>query len=128
MREYQRSSTDALVLLGGQVAEFKGRMPGLAEEAVVSMRSGQPVFPIGGFGGCTRDVAETLGLVEPWAGSRNGWPGRRKFEEWTGLDLNDGLSPEENEALADTPFIRQAVMLVPRGVHRLRRQEPERIR
>lgn len=126
MREFQRSSTDARVLLGGQVVNYKGRMPGVAEEALVSLRAGQPLFLIGGFGGCARDVAETLGLVEPWARSRNGWPGRRKFERWTGRNLNNGLSSEENEALASTPFIGQAVMLVLRGMHRLRKQGRQR--
>ena len=125
MREHQRSSTDARVLLGGQVANYRGRMPGVAEEALMSLRAGQPVFLIGGFGGCTRDIAETLGLVGPWAGSRNGWPGRRHLEQWTGRDLNNGLSTEENEALASTPFIGQAVTLVLRGVSRLRRQRSE---
>ena len=125
MREFQRSRTDARVLLGGQVADFKGNMPGVAEEALVSLRAGQPVFLIGGFGGCAREIAETLGLVEPWDGSRNGWPGRRRLEKWTGRDLNNGLSSEENEALASTPFIGQAVMLVLRGVNRLRKQKPE---
>ena len=126
MREFQCSATDARVLLGGQVANYKGRMPGVAEEALVSLRAGQPVFLIGGFGGCARDVAETLGLVEPWAGSRNGWPGRRNLEEWTCRDLNNGLSPQENEVLASTPFIGRAVMLVLRGVHRLRQHEWKR--
>ena len=125
MREIQRSCTDARVLLGGQVEKFKGNMPGVAEEALVSLRAGQPVFLIGGFGGCARDIAETLGLVEPWDGSRDGWGGRRRLEEWTGRDLNNGLSAEENHALASTPFIGQAVMLVLRGVNRLRKQRSE---
>ena len=126
MREFQRSSTDIRVLLGGQVANYKGRMPGVAEEALLSLQARQPLFLIGGFGGCARDVAETLDLAEPWAGSRNGWPGRREFEEWTSHDLNNGLSLEENQALATTPFIGQAVMLVLRGMsHRLRGQERE---
>ena len=126
MRKFQCSSTDARVLLGGQVANYKGCMPGVAEEALMSLRANQPLFLIGGFGGCARDVAETLGLVEPWAGSRSGWPGRREFEQWTGRNLNNGLSPEENKALARIPFIGQAVMLVLRGMHRLRQQTSER--
>lgn len=123
MREFQRSATDARVLLGGQVANYKGRMPGVAEEALVSLHARQPLFLIGGFGGCTRDVAETLDLAEPWAGSRNGWPGRREFAEWTSPDLNNGLSLEENQALATTPFIGEAVVLVLRGIYRLRGRE-----
>jgi len=126
MREFQRSSTDARVLLGGQVADYKGRMPGVAEEAIVSLRGGQPLFLIGGFGGCARDVAETLGLVKRSSTSRGWWPGRRKFERWTGRDLNNGLSSQENEVLASTPFIKQAVMLILRGVHRLRKQRRQR--
>lgn len=122
MRKFQSFFTDMRVLLGGQVANFKGCMPGVAEEALLSLCAGQPLFLIGGFGGCTRDVAETLGLVEPWAGSRNCWPGREKFKRWVGGDLNNGLSEEENEILAATPFIGEAVVLVLRGVHRLRKQ------
>ena len=125
MREFQRSYTDARVLLGGRVADYKSRLPGVAEEALLSLQARQPLFLIGGFGGCTRDVAETLDLAEPSADSRNGWPGRRAFEEWTPPDLNNGLSLEENQALATTPFIGQAVMLVLRGIHRLRGQERE---
>ncbi|MDE2645808.1 MAG: hypothetical protein OXI05_08225 [Bacteroidota bacterium] len=121
MRKFQSSSTDARVLLGGQVTNYKGRMPGVAEEALLSLRAGQPLFLIGGFGGCTRDMAETLGLVEPWSESRNCWPGREEFKQWGGGDLNNGLSEEENEILAATPFIGQAVVLVLRGVQRLRK-------
>ena len=124
MREFQSSSTDVRVVLGGQIANYKGRMPGVAEEALLSLRTGQPLFLIGGFGGCTRDVAETLGLVDPWSGSRNCWPSREEFKQWDGGDLNNGLSEEENEILATTPFIGQAVVLVLRGVQRLQKQMP----
>ena len=99
-------------------------MPGVAEEALLSLRSSQPLFLIGGFGGCARDVAETLGLVEPWPRSRSDWPGRRKFKEWNGKDLNNGLSPEENKALASTSYIRDAIMLILWGVNKLRQQTP----
>ncbi len=124
MRKVQCSTTDARVVLGGQVVDYKGCMPGVAEEALLSLRSSQPLFLIGGFGGCARDVAETLGLVEPWPGSRSDWPGRRKFKGWTGKDLNNGLSPEENKALASTSYIRDAIMLILRGVNKLRQQTP----
>ena len=65
MREVMRAETDARVVLGGRVEDYKGRMPGIAEEALLSLQSEQAVFLVGGFGGCTRDIAETLGLVEP---------------------------------------------------------------
>lgn len=127
MRKLQSSLTDARVLLGGQVENFKGRMPGVAEEALLSLRAGQPLFLIGGFGGCTRDVAETLGLVEPWDLSRNCWPSRSEFKQWTGEDLNNGLTTEENELLASTPYMSQIIVLILRGMHRLRQQRSHQI-
>ncbi len=118
MRRVVRRATHARVVLGGRVTGYKGVMPGIAEEALLSLRKRQPLFLLGGFGGCTRDIAETLGLVDRWAGSRPVWPGREKFEEFSS-DLSNGLSEEENATLARTPHIDQANVLVLRGLHRL---------
>ncbi len=128
MRELQSSLTDARVLLGGQVENFKGRMPGVAEEAMISLRAGQPLFLIGGFGGCTRDIAETLGIDKLWDGlSRNAsWSGRGEFKQWTGENLNNGLTAKENKVLASTPFMTQIIFLILRGMYRLRqRRSPQ---
>ncbi|MDE3000751.1 MAG: TIR domain-containing protein [Gemmatimonadota bacterium] len=118
MRRVMRKAADARVVLGGPVADYKGIMPGIAEEALLSLQKSQPLFLLGGFGGCARDIAETLGLVDRWAGSRPAWPGREKFEDFSS-DLNNGLSEEENATLALTPHIDRANVLVLRGLHRL---------
>ena len=118
MRHVVRRATHARVVLGGRVTGYKGVMPGIAEEALLSLRKRQPLFLLGGFGGCTRDIAETLGLIDRWAGSRPVWQGREKFEEFSS-DLSNGLSEEENATLARTPHIDQANVLVLRGLHRL---------
>ncbi len=120
MRQVMCEETDARILLGGRVEDYKGCMPGAAEEALLSLQTNQPVFLIGGFGGCTRDIAETLGLVDPWAGSRSNWNCRPYFEEYSSSDLHNGLSYEDNAVLARTPHIQQAVTLVSRGLRRLR--------
>ena len=120
MRQVMRGETDARVVLGGPVEDYRGAMPGIAEEALLSLESGQPLFLLGGFGGCTRDIAETLGLVDAWAGSRPAWPGRQSFECYDPDNLHNGLSPEENQVLARSPHIEQAVSLVMLGLHRLR--------
>ena len=122
MRKEQCSSTEARVLLGGQVVNYKGRMPGIAEEALLSLQANKPLFLIGGFGGCTRDVAEAMGLLEPWSRSRTDWTGRYEFDGFTIRNLNNQLTDEENQILAGTPFIGQAVLLVLSGIHRLRKQ------
>ena len=118
MRTVMRKGTQARIVLGGKANGYKGRMPGIAEETLLSLQARQPVFLLGGFGGCTRDVAETIGLVERWGGSRANWPGRSCFDGYSPGSLNNGLSDEDNAILARTPHIQQAVALVSRGLKR----------
>lgn len=119
MRQTMQGQTDARILLGGGTEGFKGRMPGVAEEALLSLQSGQPVFLLGGFGGCARDVAETLGLVEPWPNYHSQWTERKEFERFGPDSLNNGLSIDENRLLARTPYIDEALPLLLRGLRRL---------
>ena len=107
MRQLMRDETDARILLGGRVDGYMGCMPGIAEEALLSLQAGQPVFLLGGFGGCARDIAETLMLVDPWNGSRP-------------ESLRNGLSAAENLVLARTPYVDQAETLILRGLNKLR--------
>ena len=119
MRVVMRDETQVRIVLGGRVNGYKGRMPGIAEETLLSLQSHQPVFLLGGFGGCTRDIAETIGLVDRWAGSRSDWRGRSNFKRYSPSDLYNGLSEEDNAILARTPHIQQAVTLVSRGLRRI---------
>lgn len=118
MRDVMTRMSDARVVLGGRVDHFKGRMPGVAEEALAALRAGQPLFLLGGFGGCARDIAEDLGLVPAWSVTRPSWPGRGDFANFTAEDLNNGLDTEENATLAMTVHVDQAVMLILRGLLR----------
>ena len=119
MRQTMQGQTDARILLGGGTEAYMGRMPGVAEEALLSLQSVQPVFLLGGFGGCVRDVAETLGLVEPWPNYHSQWTGRTEFERFGPDSLNNGLSRDENRLLARTPYIDEALPLLLRGLRRL---------
>ena len=119
MRTVMRRETQARIVLGGRVKDYKGRMPGIAEETLLSLQARQPVFLLGGFGGCARDIAETVGLVDRWAGSRSAWKGRSCFDGYSPSSLNNGLSDEDNAILARTPHIQQAVLLVSRGLHQI---------
>ena len=119
MRTVMLAEIRARVVLGGRVEGYKGAMPGIAEETYLSLEAHQPVFVLGGFGGCARDIAETLGLADRWAGSRDDWPGRKFFREYSPDNLRNGLSREENLALARTPHIQQAVKLVTRGLRQV---------
>ena len=119
MRRTMRGGIDARILMGGQVENYKGRMPGVAEEALLSLQSGQPVFLLGGLGGCARDIAETVGLADSWAGSRNSWQGRLEFKDYGPDNFNNGLSAEDNRVLAQTSYIDRWLPLLLRGLRHL---------
>jgi hypothetical protein len=123
MRKRMGSETHARIILGGRVEGYEGTVPGIAEEALLSLHSGQPLFIMGGFGGCARDLAETLGLLSRWVASRPMWNGREAFLPFKGTDLRNGLTPEENAILARTPHVDQAVALILRGLLNLRLQQ-----
>ena len=116
MRNVVRKDVQARIVLGGRIEGYKGEIPGIAEETYLSLEIGQPVFLLGGFGGCARDIAETLGLAERLPCSRGEWAGRERFRRFSSEDLNNGLSREENATLARTSHILEAVALVSRGL------------
>ena len=121
MRRTILEDTDARVVLGGRVDNYKGVMPGIAEEALLSLQSEQPLYLMGGFGGCARDIAETIGLTEPWVGSRPMWRGREAFDLFATSNLNNGLTAQENATLARTSHVDQAVTLILRGLLKILR-------
>lgn len=123
MRVTMMSDSDARVVVGGRVEGYKGTMPGIAEEALLSLRAGKPTFLVGGFGGCTRDIAEILGLIQPRPTSNPSWAHCNEFIAFTVASLNNGLSNEENAMLACTPHIDQAITLILRGLMRLVKAE-----
>ncbi|MFF2125398.1 hypothetical protein ACFVW1_08335 [Streptomyces olivochromogenes] len=64
MRRYMRDHTDGRLLVGGRRAGFQGELPGLLEEALLSLDPGdpRPLYPAAGFGGVTVDIVRALGI------------------------------------------------------------------
>jgi len=60
MRERMMQVIHARVLLGGTLKGYKGKWPGLIEEALLALRAGMPLFLLGGFGGATATIIEAL--------------------------------------------------------------------
>lgn len=116
MRHTVQTESHARIVLGGRVESFKGSMPGIAEESLLSLNLGAPLFVLGGFGGCARDIAETLGLVAPWASSNRDWAERAHFSQFGPDSLKNGLTEVENRILAKTPHIDQAIILILKGL------------
>ncbi len=113
MRRSVTAQCHGRIVLGGQVKGYKGKMPGVAEEALLTLQENRPLYVLGGFGGCARDIAGCLSLG-PGA-PRQVWPGQEEFAPLKN-NLQNGLTPQENEILAATPHIDQAVALVLRGL------------
>lgn len=126
MRHVLTGACHARILLGGRVTEFKGRMPGIAEEALCSITAKQPLYILGGFGGCARDIAEELGLVTPHQIQTVAWAERAQFSGMTQAVLNNGLNKSENETLARTVHVDEAVALILRGLLRCFRDSGEK--
>ena len=116
MRIAMRGGTAARVAVGGRINGYRGRMPGVAEEVLLSLEARQPVFLIGGFGGCARDIAGTMGLLEQAKEAPESWNENGLFSRFAPDDLCNGLSREQNAALAGTLHIDQMVELVSWGL------------
>jgi SLOG cluster2/TIR domain len=145
MRERMNAEIHARLLLGGQ-ARGLGKYPGLAEEALLALRAGKPVYLIGAFGGCAEAVIEALRGNKPAAltldyqatedvpraaielynsqvppgGEPIDYPAlTAEFEKVGVAGLNNGLDAEENERLCTTMHLPEMIALVLRGLGRL---------
>ena len=145
MRERMNAEIHARLLLGGQ-ARGLGKYPGLAEEALLALRAGKPVYLIGAFGGCAEAIIEALRGNKPTAFTldyqvadsvsgesielynsqllASGEPIDYKaltaeFEGFGIAGLNNGLDAAENEPLLTTVNLPEMIALVLRGLGRL---------
>jgi hypothetical protein len=119
MRRTVQDECDARIVLGGQTHRFKGRMPGIAEEVLIALEAKQPVYVLGGFGGCAADIASDLGLLGKNRNSTVAWAGRERFVPYDQSAFRNGLEEPETETLASTAYIDEALVLILRGLFRL---------
>lgn len=119
MRALMTKVSQARIVLGGKVEHFKGMMPGVAEEALAMFEARKPLYLLGGFGGCARDIADDLGLVRTQSAIKVPWPGRAEFQGFSAESLNNGLDNDENAILASTQHVDEAVTLILRGLLRV---------
>lgn len=124
MRSVLTKASDARVVLGGRTTMYKGVMPGVAEETLAALCAEQPLYLLGGFGGCARDIAQDLGLVDHDS-ELDLWAGRDQFKGFDTTSLRNGLTDGENRTLARTVHIDEAIALILRGMLRLRARPSE---
>jgi len=148
MRREMVSKCNARICVGGTHSGYKGKMPGILEEVMLSLAMGQPVYLLGGFGGVTASLCKYIltknipdELTLEWQIENN--PGYREFINFSvgrgkdfypdhnalndiiiGIDLKNGLSDEDNKRLFSTPFMDEAIWLVLKGLKAIDQMVP----
>lgn len=121
LRKQLARVTDARVFIGGAKDSQHNKMPSVAEECMHACQSQQPLFLLGGFGGCTRDIAWKWGLLSDDAAGGFPWWGLFVFHSGYMTSLRNGLSEQENRQLARTLHTDEALALILKGMTQLRK-------
>lgn len=141
MRYEMIKECDARVCAGGRKSGYKGKMPGVLEEVLIAADLGCPLYLLGGFGGIVRDICELIqnnnepdSLIEQWQSSHNkGYKELLQMYEEQGekidysellkkiknIQLNNGLTQEENVILFNTVYVDEAVQLILKGLQNI---------
>jgi hypothetical protein len=150
MRENLVQQTQARIMLGGRTLGYKGKYPGLVEEALLTLQAGKPLFLLGGFGGAAQAVIQALQDQQPEAlteayqcqnpsyqsltaefdlhiQTQNlaiqpiDYPAICKTFAEIGINgLNNGLSEAENHRLFETVNQEEAIGLILAGLAKLK--------
>jgi SLOG cluster2 len=145
MRQEMQKITDARILTGGSMSNFKGKYPGLLEESILALKKDTPVYLMGIYGGITSRIIDGLIGKEPqeltidWQLSQN-----KNYEEFVShynskkvkekidykkcteflnnytlerLSKNNGLSIEENDRLFNTVHASEIIFLIMKGLY-----------
>jgi hypothetical protein len=153
MREVQVQHIQARIMLGGRTLGYKGKYPGLVEEALITLQARKPLFLLGGFGGAARVIIQALqgenpnALTEAYQSQNPGYSSLiaefnqhgqtqtppiqpidyaavcKTFAEIGINGLNNGLSVEDNQRLFETQNQEEAISLILAGLTRIRNQE-----
>lgn len=143
MRETMVKSSDLRIFAGGKHEQYKGIMPGVLQEIILTLESKRPIFLLGGFGGVTASVCRIIQsqcvpdkLTHDWQIRNNqGYKELLEYslskdsrysinydsllEKFNNVDFRNGLTTEENERLFMTPYIEEALYLVLKGIKKL---------
>lgn len=136
--------TDARIIFGGQLTGFKGRMPGVLEEVLLSLEASRPIYICGTWGGAGKAITDmlTIGqndyMNQEWQCTHNDnyadllleW--NKKYPQHKidykkiaqkisslglkGLSKMNGLSENENLRLFTTPHSQEMIYLILKGL------------
>lgn len=151
MREKSIASSTVRICAGGKLFGYKGKMPGVLEEIVLSLNSQKPIFLLGAFGGVVGNVCSALldndvpeALTEEWQISHNaGYSDVQaiakshgheceyttivqalKQQKLSDLAARCGLSEDEYIQVMRSQFIDECLHLVLKGLKNLSNGKP----
>ena len=143
MRLKSIEQSDIRILAGGKCEGYLGKMPGVLEELIITIEQKKPVYLLGGFGGITHKITQSIlnesiekELTERWQIENNeGYADLQQIAKQNGvsaeydeikdlilkLDINllaekTGLTLEQYQRLMITPFIDEAAHLILEGL------------
>lgn len=126
LRERMAAAAEARLLVAGRRAGYRGRLPGVLEDALLAVAAGHPLYVAGGFGGMAADVGAALGHAPA------GWPpfdadghdgptsdALAELADGAGKATDNGLDADENARLAVSHRPSEIASLVALGLGRL---------
>ncbi len=137
MRIEMNESSDARIFLGGRYSCYSGSMPGLLEEALISIKSNKPTFLIGAYGGVTAEIIKAIlgmdceRLSEDYQKKNDEYAkffdhykkvnytelvNSLKYFGIKSLSKNNGLTEDENLILFETKNISEMIFYVMKGL------------
>jgi len=149
MREEIIRKTNARIMMGGRTLGFKGKYPGLVEEALLTLTASKPLFLLGGYGGASLAICQALqgqqteALTESYQCQNEGYKAllqeynhriveqqldlapidyqalNKTFADFGMNNLHNGLSDEENNRLFETVNYDEAIGLILAGLARI---------
>lgn len=143
MRNQMISGTNGRILIGGKCNNYLGKLPGIIEEAKITLLQNKPLYLIGAFGGAAKQVINAvLGQdfsftdsnfhrSEQYQEFKNYYNGKSEeeinFEEdqllfskygMDRLSENNGLTIDENIRLFHTPHLSEIVYYLFKGLNK----------
>lgn len=145
MRKIMMEENFARIFLGGKLKDFKGKYPGVVEEAYLCIKAKKPVYLIGAFGGASQDIIHAILGKVPYRLTEKhqmkskyqkrahhfnenigdldepiSYPKVLSFFNKTGVKgLHNGLSEEDNKRLFAAKYIPEIASLILKGLFQL---------
>ena len=142
MRNQMANNSDARIVLGGRQKGFTGYFPGIVEETYHSLKAGNAVYLLGGFGGAAKSIIDIILGKQPHQLTNEfqfDTPFLKEFKEFVGtkstvrldyeflcgffkshtlesVSKRNGLTVEENLILFESTNIHELVFLIMKGL------------